>query len=261
MTKRTIPPFEPAPRPTDLPNPRACAAEAVARACAGFPPEQENALGLYVLAALPPAAETLRLAHDPAHNAVAALMRAPGGLPDGIAGGLPDGIAGGLAGAAFDGARRGVRDYLAACHRAGIRLPGLAEPADPAVDPASLAALGFPAVAPFVDASGGVVGPGFTIAVHPDRIARSGEPGAPGSPERDAPGSPERDAWLRREAPWLYPSPGAAPAGPTTAGAGEEGQRPPGGARFAVGPLGHVHVLRGPDREGSAGGSGPADPA
>lgn len=185
-TNPALPPFEPAPRPADLPNPLAGADEAAARMSAGFVAEQEVALALYLLVGLPAAAAAIRGSAPGPAGALAPL----------IALGLPDGVGVGLSCAIYDGARRGVRDYLAACHLAGIQLPGLA-PAGPA-GVASLAALGFPVAGPTA-------------------------------------------------------SPVARLAG--------GGQRPPPGARFAVGPDGGTLDARRAADPGSAEGSGPADPA
>jgi len=186
----TVPPFEPAPRPADLPSPAATGEQSVARMTAGFDPAQESALLLYLLVGLGPAVASIREAVPRDHLGFAPLLAL----------GLPQHVRVGLACAIYDGARRGVRDYLAACHRAGIDLPGLADaaPAGGPVEPASLAALGFP-----------VAGPTASLVA---RLAGGG-------------------------------------------------QRPPPGARFAVGPVGEVTDIGAPDREGSAGDSSPADPA
>ena len=159
-TNPALPPFEPAPRPA-LPSPVADAEETAARMSAGFLPEQEVALALYLLAGLPAAVHSIR---GSAPGPVVALAPL-------IALGLPDGVGVGLSCAIYDGARRGVRDYLAACHLAGIQLPGLA-PAGPA-GVASLAALGFPVAGPTASlvgrlAAGGQrppAGPRFAVGV------------------------------------------------------------------------------------------------
>jgi len=101
--------------------------------------------------------------------------------------------------AIYDGARRGARDYLAACHRAGIDLPGLADaaPAGGPVEPASPAALGFPVAGPTASPVRRLAGggqrppPGARFAVGPDGGAVDLDPaGGPGSTEDSGPTDP-----------------------------------------------------------------------
>mgnify|MGYP006921294942 CR=1 FL=1 len=214
-----VPPFRPAPRPPGLPDPSAGREAAVERMTAGFEAAQESALMLYLLVALPAAVDSIREVAPPGHLAFAPLLAL----------GLPQQVRVGLATAIYDGARRAVRDYLAACHLAGISLPGLAD-----------------ALAPGADAVDG--------------------PGAPGSPERDARLRAEAP-WLfagaadpvasRAALGFPVAGPTASPVGRPASG----GQRPREGARFAVGPDGGVADLGAAAVPGSAAGSGPGDPA
>lgn len=156
---------------------------------AGFEPAQESALMLYLLAGLGPAVASIRAAAPAGHLGFAPLLAL----------GLPERVRVGLACAIYDGARRGVRDYLAACHRAGIDLPGLADasPAGGPVEPASLAALGFPVAGPTASPVARLAGggqrppPGARFAVGPDGgTLDTHRAAAPGSAEDSGPTDP-----------------------------------------------------------------------
>lgn len=153
---------------------------------AGFDPAQESALLLYPLAGLAPAAASIREAAPAGHLGFAPLLAL----------GLPEHVRVGLACAICEGARRGVRDYLAACHRAGIDLADAA-PAGGPVEPASPAALGFPVAGPTASPVARLAGggqrppPGARFAAGPDGGAVDLDPaGGPGSAEGSGPADP-----------------------------------------------------------------------